>query len=63
MESSAKKKIDYLDKDLAKVQKVKTIGGDAYEGHIDDSDAYQRHQMKQLDALRQETEDLNNQHR
>ena len=51
LNSSSKKKIDFLNKDLAKVQKSKQIGGDnfqSYTGNVDDNEAFESHQLNQL---------------
>ena len=66
LHSTAKRKVDYLDKDLAKNYKTAQIGGPnskAFTGPVEDNVGFQMHQMEQLAALKAAEDEVDNLHK
>lgn len=65
LHSTAKRKVDFLDKDLAKTYKTAQIGGPhskVFTGEASDTVGMQMHNMEQLQALKQMEDDVDNLH-
>ena len=65
LNGTAKKKVDYLQKDLDKNYKTSEIGGPnskAFAGPVTDTVGYQMHNLEQLNALKAVEDDVDNLH-